>query len=139
VPEVWRFDGQALTFHLLGPSGQYAVVSHSHSFPMLTAADVLRFLKLRGQTDEVTLFEQFRAWLRQQAPGGTPSPPAPQPADPPLSPPTNPPPPPEQQQGVHCFFSDRPARRCYNWRTFRYRCSPVPARNQVLPLRVVRC
>ncbi len=66
VREVWRFDGQALTFHVLGANTRYGEVGHSQALPLLSAADVLRFVNLRGQLDEIALVRQFRAWLRQQ-------------------------------------------------------------------------
>lgn len=66
VPEVWRFDGQALTFHVLGAAGQYAESSHSLTFPQLTPDDLLAFLNLRGQMDENAIVRQFRTWVRQR-------------------------------------------------------------------------
>jgi Uma2 family endonuclease len=66
VREVWRFDGQALAFHVLGANARYGEVSHSQALPLLSAADVLRFVNLRGQLDEIELVRQFRTWLRQQ-------------------------------------------------------------------------
>jgi Uma2 family endonuclease len=66
VPEVWRFDGQNLTFFALDTQGNYVVVTHSRAFPQLTPADLLRFLTLRGQEDENAILRQFRAWVRQQ-------------------------------------------------------------------------
>jgi Uma2 family endonuclease len=65
VPEVWRFDGQALTFHVLNAQGRLDVRTHSAGFPRVSSADVLRFLTLRGQTEENALLRQFRAWVRQ--------------------------------------------------------------------------
>jgi hypothetical protein len=62
---VWRFDGQALTFHVLNAQGRYDVRTHSAGFPRVSSADVLRFLTLRGQTEENALLRQFRAWVRQ--------------------------------------------------------------------------
>jgi Uma2 family endonuclease len=70
VPEVWRFDGQALTFHVLEANGKYAESSHSLTFPQLTPADLLAFLNLRGQMDENAIVRQFRTWVRQRFGGG---------------------------------------------------------------------
>jgi Uma2 family endonuclease len=74
VPEVWRFEGQTLTFHVLGQGGQYAEAAHSLAFPFLTPADLLTFMGLRAQaqTDENRVVQQFRAWVRQRTAGGTP-------------------------------------------------------------------
>lgn len=74
VPEVWRFDGQSLTFEVLGPDGKYETRSHSLAFPQLTPADLLRFLPLLATLDENAVVAQFRAWVRQQLTGGGPRP-----------------------------------------------------------------
>jgi Uma2 family endonuclease len=66
VPEVWRFDGQTLTFHVLAAGGQYSESSRSLLFTQLAPADLLVFLSLRGQFDENTVVRQFRAWVRQR-------------------------------------------------------------------------
>jgi Uma2 family endonuclease len=66
VPEVWRLDEQGLTFQALQPGGSYAEVASSLSFPLVSAADVNRFLALRGQEDDNAIVRQFREWLRQQ-------------------------------------------------------------------------
>jgi Uma2 family endonuclease len=73
VPEVWRYDGQNLTFHLLGANSQYTTQGASRSFPLVTPADVVGFLAQRGQTDENSVVRQFRTWVRQRLPGGPPS------------------------------------------------------------------
>jgi Uma2 family endonuclease len=66
VPEVWRLDGDALTFYVLGADGVYARVDRSRSFPQVAAADLLGFLQQARQVgDENTVIRQFRAWIRQ--------------------------------------------------------------------------
>jgi Uma2 family endonuclease len=65
VPEIWRFDGLDLTFHVLGLDGQYSVTEASVTFPKLAPADLLAFLNLRGQIDENAVVRQFRIWVRQ--------------------------------------------------------------------------
>jgi Uma2 family endonuclease len=73
VPEVWRFDGQDLTFHHLGTDGRYAVQPQSLAFPGLTPADLLAFLALRATLDDNAVVTQFRTWVHQHlAPGGLP-------------------------------------------------------------------
>lgn len=74
MPEVWRYDGQALTFQVLGANSQYTAASHSRSFPMLTPADVAAVLTLRGQMDVNGMARHFRAWLRQRLAGGAAAP-----------------------------------------------------------------
>ena len=71
VPEVWRYDGQVLTFHVLGADGLYTEASHSLAFPKLTPADLVGFLNLRGSMDENAIVRQFRQWVRQHFGGPT--------------------------------------------------------------------
>jgi Uma2 family endonuclease len=75
VPEVWRLDGPALTFHRLGPTGQYQLVTKSAAFPQVTAADVMPYLdQLERQRGEMDIVRDFRAWVRQLPPAAPPKP-----------------------------------------------------------------
>jgi hypothetical protein len=75
VLEVWRVDNRTLTFHELGANRMYTPISHSLSFKMVTAADLMRFVAMCATQDENTVLRKFRAWVRQQiAGGGTTSP-----------------------------------------------------------------
>lgn len=67
VPELWRFDGEALTASVLAPDGRYAVVGWSRCFPPVRPADLGAFLARRHETDEVSLIREFRAWARSLA------------------------------------------------------------------------
>jgi Uma2 family endonuclease len=75
VPEVWRVDGDTLTFYVLGPGRAYRTAATSASFPLVAPADLLGFLQLARQSgDENPVVQQFRDWIRQRhASGGTPS------------------------------------------------------------------
>jgi Uma2 family endonuclease len=74
IPEVWRLDDPlTLSFQVLQPDGIYGAASHSLAFPMVTPADLIGFLGLRGQMDENAVVRQFRAWLRQRLPGASQS------------------------------------------------------------------
>jgi Uma2 family endonuclease len=64
VPEVWRTDGNRVTFHVLQPDGKYAVAEYSRSFPFLRSQDLTPFLLRWGQVDEETLLQEFRAWVK---------------------------------------------------------------------------
>jgi Uma2 family endonuclease len=66
VPEVWRLEGQHLSFHLLGPDGKYTPTLRSRSFPLVTAGDLMRFLSLVASEDDTSIVRQFRDWVRQQ-------------------------------------------------------------------------
>jgi Uma2 family endonuclease len=67
VPEVWRLDGDTLTFHALDQQGQYQPVTNSLSFPQVTPADLLVFLQ-QGRTtgDQNAIVREFRVWVRQR-------------------------------------------------------------------------
>ncbi len=66
VPEVWRYDGRSLTFHILDADGNYATATQSRSMPQVNFADVGRLLSLRGTMDENALFRQLQTWARQR-------------------------------------------------------------------------
>jgi Uma2 family endonuclease len=66
VPEVWRYSGNALSFHALGAAGHYAVVTRSTAMPQVESADLNGLLPLRGSMDENGIFRQFQAWARQR-------------------------------------------------------------------------
>jgi Uma2 family endonuclease len=68
VPELWRLDGDELTFHVLDEKGVYASADQSRSFPGVKPADLLPFLKEARQAgDETPLLRRFRAWAGRQA------------------------------------------------------------------------
>jgi len=66
VPEVWRLQGDTLSFDLLGLDGKYGSVAHSRTFPQVTPADLSSFL-LEGRKagDENIVIRQFREWIRR--------------------------------------------------------------------------
>jgi Uma2 family endonuclease len=65
VPEVWRLDGDDLTFQVLDEHGVYQPAPMSRSFPNLKPADLLPFLKeARIGGDQMPLLRRFRAWVR---------------------------------------------------------------------------
>jgi Uma2 family endonuclease len=67
VPELWRLQGESLTFHVLGPEGAYITGPVSRSFPMVSPADLLVFVEqARAAGDENVVVRQFRAWIRQR-------------------------------------------------------------------------
>lgn len=63
VPEVWRLDSAALTFHTLGADGKYTTQGRSLAFPLVTPADLTGFLGRRASQDENAVIAQFRAWV----------------------------------------------------------------------------
>jgi Uma2 family endonuclease len=66
VPEVWRYDGQAVTFFRLSPEGQYQESDESLSFPGLRPGDVLRFVELGSTLDKLRWARELRDWVRNE-------------------------------------------------------------------------
>jgi Uma2 family endonuclease len=67
IPEVWRLPKGRLLFHILGADGQYTTASHSRSFPLVTPAHLVRFLRQARQAgDENPILAEFRHWIRHQ-------------------------------------------------------------------------
>ncbi len=69
VPEVWRLEGDLLTFNLLQPSGDYTPVPISPSFPLLTPGDLMPFLQQARQglgANDSAIIRSFRLWLQQR-------------------------------------------------------------------------
>lgn len=62
VPEVWRWDGETLSIHLLTPRGTYRVSRRSKAFPFLPLDEFRAFL-LRSDVSETRLISEFRAWV----------------------------------------------------------------------------
>ena len=65
VPEVWRFNGKTVRFYRLNENGAYKLCERSLAFPLLSPADVLRFLLASETTEETTLIRSFRDWIRK--------------------------------------------------------------------------
>ena len=75
VPEVWRLEGNTLSFHVLGQDGKYVSVAHSQAFPQIAPADLASFL-LEGRKagDENVVMRDFREWIRhRRGTGGSPA------------------------------------------------------------------
>ncbi len=67
VPEVWRLEGDVLTFHVLGEDNTYRSADRSLSFPRVAPSDLLPFVQqARQASDQNTITHQFRDWIRQR-------------------------------------------------------------------------
>jgi Uma2 family endonuclease len=65
VPEIWHYDGQRLTCHVLGAGGKYAVAEYSVAFPFLRPSDLEQFIAmLPTATDENSIISASLDWLR---------------------------------------------------------------------------
>ena len=61
VPEVWRYDGQAITIHQL-VGDLYSLSDRSMAFPILRTIDLQNFLEFKSTLKENALIRQVRAW-----------------------------------------------------------------------------
>jgi Uma2 family endonuclease len=75
VPEVWRLDGDALTFYAL-TGKKYQEVTQSRAFPVVAPDDLIQFVKqARTAGDLHPIYRAFRAWVKQKV-AATATPPA---------------------------------------------------------------
>lgn len=70
IPEVWRFEGSSIVFHVLGENGVYSVAPQSKALPQVRSADLAALLPLRGTMDENSLLRHFQAWAHQYLASG---------------------------------------------------------------------
>ncbi len=66
IPEVWRFDGVALTFNMLDPSGRYTVETASRAIPGPRSDELLAFAMRWAYEEQTALMLDFRAWVQQR-------------------------------------------------------------------------
>lgn len=62
IPEIWRYDGSALTIHRL-EGGEYVAVPSSAALPMVDASTLTRFLNLLSEQDQYDVLLSFEEWL----------------------------------------------------------------------------
>ncbi|MBV8265515.1 MAG: Uma2 family endonuclease [Planctomycetaceae bacterium] len=67
VPEVWRFDGEALRVEQLQADGTYTTVANSRSFPFLAPEEVVRWVRLAETIeDRGEWLRQLQDWIREE-------------------------------------------------------------------------
>ena len=64
VPEVWRFDGETLTVHVL-KEGVYSVSGQSLALPLLPPSELMRILAESNEENHHELVRSFLAWIRR--------------------------------------------------------------------------
>jgi Uma2 family endonuclease len=65
IPEVWRYDGTALTMYGL-EQGRYVEISASRSLPLFTVGLLTQFLARGKQEDQYETMLAFDEWLSAQ-------------------------------------------------------------------------
>jgi Uma2 family endonuclease len=64
VPEVWRFDEQALRLHLLQENGCYQEALSSPNFPSVPIAGLLPHILPNPEVDILTWARNLRSWIQ---------------------------------------------------------------------------
>ena len=65
IPELWRYDGEALTIEILR-DGKYVTSKQSPAFPKLTSALLLKWMKLGESKGYSPMLHAVEAWCRKQ-------------------------------------------------------------------------
>ena len=73
VPEIWRYDGQAMTIYHLQGAG-YAMVEASVALPMLTSRTLTEYLRRMQKEGELSAILAFDEWLHSLRQPGNASP-----------------------------------------------------------------
>jgi len=68
VPELWRFDGEALVIERLGPKGTYTAIESSR-FVSIRPDEVLRWIVVENSDDRNAWERRLRAWIRGELAG----------------------------------------------------------------------
>jgi Uma2 family endonuclease len=67
VPELWRFNGEALTMHLLGQGGVYEVAETSRNLPFFPLEELPeQMANWAGLVDDRELLRAMRKWVRDR-------------------------------------------------------------------------
>jgi len=67
VPEVWRFDGEELTFHMLR-RGAYLKKQFSPTFPGVPLGiEMPKYIAKATTQKSMPVLKEFRAWVKQHA------------------------------------------------------------------------
>jgi Uma2 family endonuclease len=73
MPEVWRWDGETVHVHLLGPDGNYVESEYSRAIPFLRVQELVRFVNMRTRLSDTAIVRAFRMWVREQQARGWPA------------------------------------------------------------------
>jgi Uma2 family endonuclease len=65
VPEVWRYDGETLTIHILQRNGRYAEQDQSQFFPKEATDKMVEWVGKCDDFDETPWIKEFRRWVRE--------------------------------------------------------------------------
>jgi Uma2 family endonuclease len=66
IPEIWRFDGEAISVLKLQNDGTYSGAEASGVIPFLPMAEIARFLREYDGNNDTRWIRAFRAWVRDE-------------------------------------------------------------------------
>jgi Uma2 family endonuclease len=66
VPEVWRWNGEALRIMLLGTDGRYTETDRSRVLPFLPISEFARFMRQNASQSDTIWLLSFQTWVREQ-------------------------------------------------------------------------
>lgn len=64
VPEVWVYDGFAMSVQLLGADQSYREAPSSLAFPGVPIKELATWIGRAYATDEITWIREFRKWIQ---------------------------------------------------------------------------
>jgi Uma2 family endonuclease len=70
IPEVWRYDGEAVTILMLQKNKKYKAAPASRAIPDFPFGDAPRFLEMAASVENsyATIAREFRQWIRSRLP-----------------------------------------------------------------------
>jgi Uma2 family endonuclease len=69
VPELWRYDGEAILVYVLNKSGEYIRAEASNVLPGFPFAKAQAVLDRRREEGETALMQEFRGYVREHNEG----------------------------------------------------------------------
>lgn len=65
LPELWRYNGRVLKFYQL-IEGEYVECEFSMAFPIVSVAEMSRFIEQSKTMGEMALLKSFRGWVKEK-------------------------------------------------------------------------
>ena len=66
IPEVWRWQNQKLSIHLLNKEKKYFESETSLAFDSFPVKELIKFVKVDSQQGENAKMREFRGWVKSQ-------------------------------------------------------------------------
>lgn len=63
IPELWRYDGEDISFLALDATGEYSPIEESIAFHHLRPEHLLPFLEEYAVSEQTSVVKKFRGWI----------------------------------------------------------------------------